>query len=175
MTLTVLLGGARSGKSALAVRLASSSSRPVVFLATAEARDAEMAERIRRHRASRPDGWTTLEVPLALDDAIRAVEEGACLVLDCLSLWVSNEMEAGTSEDALVAEGRSIASSLARRAAPTLVITNEVGLGIVPVNELARRYRDVIGRVNAVFVEASDKAYFVIAGRGLPLEEPTFA
>ena len=175
MAMTLLLGGARSGKSALAVRLASASSRRVVFLATAEARDDEMADRIDRHRAARPAAWTTVEVPLALGEAIRDVEEGACMILDCLSLWVSNEMEVGTDDDAIVAKARRVAGALAAREAPTVVITNEVGLGIVPVNELARRYRDVLGRVNAAFVEASETAYFVVAGRALPLEEPTFA
>jgi adenosylcobinamide kinase/adenosylcobinamide-phosphate guanylyltransferase len=173
--LTLLLGGARSGKSALAVRLAVASDRPVVFLATAEARDDEMADRIRRHRDVRPAAWTTVEVPLTLGDAIRDVGEEACVVLDCLSLWVSNEMEAGTDDDAIAAEARNVAGTLASRSAPAVVITNEVGLGIVPVNELARRYRDVLGRVNVAFAEASDAAYFVVAGRALPLEEPTLA
>jgi adenosylcobinamide kinase / adenosylcobinamide-phosphate guanylyltransferase len=173
--LTLLLGGARSGKSALAVRLAAASDRPVVFLATAEARDDEMAERIRRHRAARPAAWTTLEVPLALEDALRDVAPDACVVLDCLSLWVSNEMEAGADDERIEAKARNVAGVLASRPAPGVVITNEVGLGIVPVNELARRYRDVLGRVNVAFAEASDTAYFVVAGRALPLEEPTLA
>jgi adenosylcobinamide kinase / adenosylcobinamide-phosphate guanylyltransferase len=173
--LTLLIGGARSGKSALAVRLAATSGRPVVFLATAEARDEEMAERIRRHRDARPASWTTVEVPLALEDALRDTSQDACVVLDCLSLWVSNEMESGTDDDAIVAKARNVAGTLAPRSPPSVVITNEVGLGIVPVNELARRYRDVLGRVNVAFAEASDAAYFVVAGRALPLEEPTIA
>jgi adenosylcobinamide kinase / adenosylcobinamide-phosphate guanylyltransferase len=173
--LTLLLGGARSGKSALAVRLAVASDRSVVFLATAEARDDEMAERIRRHRDARPSAWTTVEVPLALGDALRDLAPDECVVLDCLSLWVSNEMEAGAHDDAIEAEARSVAGTLASRSAPAVVISNEVGLGIVPVNELARRYRDVLGRVNVAFAEASDAAYFVVAGRALPLEEPTIA
>jgi adenosylcobinamide kinase/adenosylcobinamide-phosphate guanylyltransferase len=174
MSLTVLLGGARAGKSAIAVRLASTSERPVVVVATAEARDEEMAERIRRHREDRPSDWRTLEVPLGLLDAIGALAGDACAILDCLSLWVSNTMEAGATDDAIVEQAREVARALATRDAPAVVVSNEVGLGIVPINALARRYRDVLGRVNRAFVEAADGAYLVVAGRALPLEEPTF-
>ncbi|HEX5937958.1 MAG TPA: bifunctional adenosylcobinamide kinase/adenosylcobinamide-phosphate guanylyltransferase [Actinomycetota bacterium] len=174
MSLSVLLGGARAGKSAIAVRLASTSGRPVVVVATAEARDEEMAERIRRHREDRPADWTTLEVPLGLSDAIGGLAGDACVILDCLSLWVSNEMEAEKEDDAIVEQARTVARTLAARDAPTIVVSNEVGLGIVPINDLARRYRDVLGRVNVAFVDAADAAYLVVAGRALPLEEPTF-
>lgn len=171
MGLTVLLGGARSGKSALVTSLASGSDRPVVVVVTAEARDDEMAERIRRHRDARPAAWTTLEVPVELASAIGAVEPEAFLALDCLSLWVSNAMEAGLSDDGIVQDAHDIATALATRVAPAVVVSNEVGLGIVPVNELARRYRDTLGRVNATFVAEADRAYFVVAGRALALED----
>ena len=175
MSLTLLLGGARSGKSALAVRLASTSGRPVVVVATAEARDEEMAERIRRHREERPADWSTIEEPLDLHEAIGGLYEDAFVILDCLSLWVSNAIESGVSDDEIVERARAVAATLAARQAPAVTVTNEVGLGIVPANELARRYRDILGRVNVTFVEAADAAYFVIAGKALPLEEPTFA
>ena len=175
MALTLLLGGARGGKSALAARLAASSGRPVVVVATAEARDEEMAERIRRHREDRPADWATLEVPLDLPAAIEGIDGGACVILDCLSLWVSNAMEAGASDEAIVEEARAVAATLAARRGPAAVVSNEVGLGIVPVNDLARRYRDVLGRVNATFAAAADAAYLVVAGRALLLEEVTFA
>jgi adenosylcobinamide kinase / adenosylcobinamide-phosphate guanylyltransferase len=175
MALTLLLGGARSGKSALAVRLASTSRLPVVVVATAEARDEEMAERIRRHREERPVDWSTVEEPLDLGDAIGGLHDDAFVILDCLSLWVSNAMESGASDDEIVDQARGVASVLAAREAPAVVVTNEVGLGIVPTNELARRYRDVLGRVNVAFVEAAGAAYFVVAGKALPLEEPTLA
>jgi adenosylcobinamide kinase / adenosylcobinamide-phosphate guanylyltransferase len=175
MALTLLLGGARSGKSALAVRLASTSRLPVVVVATAEARDEEMAERIRRHREERPVDWSTVEEPLDLRDAIGGLHDDAFVILDCLSLWVSNAMESGASDDEIVERARGVASVLAAREAPAVVVTNEVGLGIVPTNELARRYRDVLGRVNVAFVEAAGAAYFVVAGKALPLEEPTLA
>lgn len=175
MPLSLLLGGARSGKSDLAVRLARSFGGAVVVLVTAEARDDEMAERIRRHRDARPASWTTLEVPLEILRAVRSVASDTFVVLDCLSLWVSNAIEAGWVDDAIVSEAREAAAILGERNGPAVVVSNEVGLGIVPVNTLARRYRDVLGRVNVVFADAAAQAYFIVAGKALPLEEPTFA
>lgn len=175
MSFTFLLGGARSGKSELAVRLASSFDGPVVVLVTAEALDDEMAERIRRHRRSRPSGWTTVEVPLGLAAAVRDLRSDACVVLDCVTIWVANAIEAGLEDEAIVAEAREIAAMLAKRHAPAVVVGNEVGLGIVPVNALARRYRDVLGRANAAFAAEAARALLVVAGRALRLEEATLA
>ena len=175
MGVTVLLGGARSGKSELSSRLASSAGGPVVMVVTAETRDEEMAERIRRHRGSRPSAWTTVEAPLHLAKAIGEVASDASVVLDCLTLWVSNAIEANLSDEQIVDEAREIASALAKREAPAVVVTNEVGLGIVPMNALARRYRDTLGRVNATFVAEAEGAYLVVAGRALPLSEVTLA
>lgn len=171
MGLSVLLGGARSGKSDLSARLASASERPVVVIVTGEARDEEMTERIRRHRAARPSSWETVEAPRALREAVRELEGGAFAVLDCLTLWVSNLIEVGVSDDEIVDEAREIATTLAERDASSVVVTNEVGLGIVPMHELARRYRDTLGRVNAAFVSEAQHAYLVVAGRALSLEE----
>jgi adenosylcobinamide kinase / adenosylcobinamide-phosphate guanylyltransferase len=171
MGLTVLLGGARSGKSELASSLASATDRPVVVVVTAEARDEEMTERIRRHRDTRPAAWTTVEAPVELASAVRDVPAGVFVVLDCLSLWVSNAIETGLRDGRIVDEAREIATTLASREAPSVVVTNEVGLGIVPVNPLARRYRDTLGRVNATFAEKADRAYFVVAGKALSLED----
>jgi adenosyl cobinamide kinase/adenosyl cobinamide phosphate guanylyltransferase len=173
MPFTFLIGGARSGKSSLAVRLASAFDGPVVVLVTAEPRDEEMAERIRAHRAARPAAWEIVEAPLELLTAIRDVGEPSCVILDCLTLWVSNTLEAGDSEDEIDREARALASTLAERAAPAIVVSNEVGLGIVPANELARTYRDVLGRVNGSFAAAASRSFLVVAGRGLPLEEVT--
>jgi adenosylcobinamide kinase / adenosylcobinamide-phosphate guanylyltransferase len=173
MPFTFLIGGARSGKSSLAVRLASAFDGPVVVFVTAEPRDEEMAERIRAHRAARPAAWETVEAPLELLSAIRDVGEPSCVILDCLTLWVSNALEAGDSEDEIDREARALASTLAERAAPAIVVSNEVGLGIVPANELARTYRDVLGRVNGSFAAAASRSFLVVAGRGLPLEEVT--
>jgi adenosyl cobinamide kinase/adenosyl cobinamide phosphate guanylyltransferase len=164
MALTLLLGGARSGKSALAVRMATEAGRPVVFVATGEAGDAEMAERVRLHRESRPADWTTVEEPLelrrALDDA-----GDALVVVDCLTLWVANALEDGWS----AARIEEHAAGAASRAGDTIAVSNEVGLGVVPPTPLGRTYRDVLGRVNATWAAAADEALFVVAGRTLEL------
>jgi adenosyl cobinamide kinase/adenosyl cobinamide phosphate guanylyltransferase len=175
MGLTVLLGGARSGKSALSSELAAETELPVVVVVTAEARDEEMTERIRRHRESRPAAWITVEAPVEVARAIRELAPNAFVVLDCLSLWVSNAIEAKLDDDRILHEAREIASALANREVPAVVVSNEVGLGIVPMNALARRYRDTLGRVNATFVDAAERAYFVVAGKALALEGVTLA
>lgn len=170
MALTLLLGGARSGKSSLALRRARASGRPVVFVATGEPLDDEMTERIARHRAERDPGWTTVEAPLELEAALRELPAEACAVVDCLSLWVANLMLAGLGEDELLARAAAAAELAARRAAPTLAVSNEVGMGVVPVHELGRRYRDALGRVNATWADRAADAALVVAGRSLPLE-----
>ena len=173
MPYTFLVGGARSGKSTLAVRLASAFDGPVVVVATAEARDEEMVERIRAHRSARPAEWDVVEAPLGLLGAIESVREDAGVVLDCLTLWVSNALEDGATHHDVEGEASKVASALGSRAAASIVVSNEVGLGIVPVNQLARRYRDVLGRVNAAFAAEADRSFLVVAGRGLPLQEVT--
>jgi adenosylcobinamide kinase / adenosylcobinamide-phosphate guanylyltransferase len=172
MPLRLLLGGARSGKSALAVRLAESWNGPVVFLATAEARDADMAGRIEQHRRDRPAGWTTVEEPIELVAALGHASPDAFLVLDCLSLWVANAVEVGWGEDQIYGAARAAAKILSERASPSVVVSNEVGLGVVPPTELGRTYRDVLGRVNALFAEAADSAQLIVAGRALELGPP---
>lgn len=169
MPLILLLGGARSGKSALAVRRAEAFGAPVAFIATAEPRDAEMTARIARHRAERPAGWTTIEAPADLAEALAAVPEGACAVVDCLSLWVSNLLERN-AEETITQLAAVAAQQAAERPAPTIAVSNEVGMGIVPANELARRYRDALGRVNAIWAEHAAHAALVVAGRQLRLE-----
>jgi adenosylcobinamide kinase/adenosylcobinamide-phosphate guanylyltransferase len=159
MSLVVLIGGARSGKSSLAVRLAAESGAPVVFIATGEARDAEMTERIARHRADRPAEWETIEEPLELHAAIESASADACVVVDCLSLWVANLLERQADPDLRVP----------LRDGPTIAVSNEVGLGVVPATPLGRTYRDVLGRVNAAWAAAADEAYFVVAGKALRL------
>ena len=161
MTLVVLLGGARSGKSRLAVDRAEREGAPVVFVATGEAGDEEMAERIERHRRERPDGWSTVEEPLELDRALAAVPAGATAVVDCLSLWVANALDSRPVEELAASAARTASA----RDGLTIAVSNEVGLGIVPANPLARRYRDVLGRVNAIWAEAADEAYLVVAGK----------
>jgi adenosylcobinamide kinase / adenosylcobinamide-phosphate guanylyltransferase len=151
----VFVGGARSGKSRLAVDRARAEGAPVTFIATGQALDAEMAERIERHRAERPESWTTIEEPVDLHRALASVPAGETAVVDCLSLWVANGGDGSVP---------------ASRDGLTIAVTNEVGLGIVPDNPPARAYRDDLGRANAAWVEAADEAYFVVAGRMLRLE-----
>jgi adenosyl cobinamide kinase/adenosyl cobinamide phosphate guanylyltransferase len=166
LTLVLYLGGARSGKSRLALERAQTGGENVVFVATGEALDEEMAERIERHRSERPPGWRTVEEPVELERAIRDAPRDATVVVDCLSLWVANVFESRPAEELAV----GAAAAAAARAGLTLAVTNEVGLGIVPDNALARRYRDVLGRVNTTWAAAADEAYLVVAGRALRLE-----
>lgn len=163
----LLLGGARSGKSATAVRLAADAGVPVTFIATALAGDDEMADRIRRHRESRPVAWKTVEVPLDLLGAIRSAADGDFLVIDCLTLWVSNLLGQGGDPSDIDAAADMIVRELQGRRG--VVVTNEVGLGIVPANELARSFRDVLGSVNTRFAASADRALFMVAGRAIDL------
>lgn len=167
MGYVLLLGGARSGKSDRALSLALESSRPVTFIATATAMDAEMTDRISRHRATRPREWMTLEEPVDLKGVIDAVAPDHFLVVDCLTLWVSNLLGAGRSGADILAMADRVASSLADRQG--VVVTNEVGLGIVPANELARKFRDALGAVNVTFARSASRSLFMVAGRALEL------
>ncbi len=169
MTLVLLIGGARSGKSDLAVQLAHKQESPVVFLATAQAGDAEMAARIAQHQRDRPASWETIEEPLRLRETIAAVRDESCLIVDCLTLWTANALEQiGLAE--AEAQAADAAAAGAARHGLTIVATNEVGLGIVPDNALGRSYRDLLGRVNAIWASAADHVFLVVAGRLLPLE-----
>ena len=167
MPFVFLLGGARSGKSAMAKRLAIESGAPVTFIATAEPIDDEMAARILRHRDERPPEWRTIEAPLDLPSAIRSAPHGDFLVVDCLTLWVSNLLEAGSDTDQIRSAADEVAHELVGR--DCVVVTNEVGLGIVPVNQLARAYRDVLGAVNSTFAGSAERAVLMVAGRALAL------
>jgi adenosylcobinamide kinase/adenosylcobinamide-phosphate guanylyltransferase len=160
VTLVVLTGGARSGKSRLAVELAQAAGAPVTFVATGWAGDEEMAARIARHREERPPEWSTVEEPRELELALRAVPSGATAIVDCLSLWVANLDGPAPAEAAEVA---------ATRDGLTIAVTNEVGMGIVPDNAPAREYRDELGRVNAQWAALADEAWLVVAGRKLRL------
>lgn len=167
MGFVLLLGGARSGKSALAARLAVESGLPVTVIATATAGDEEMAERIRRHRASRPASWKTVEEPVDLLRAVRSVETGDFLVVDCLTLWVTNLLGAGRDEAEFDRLVEPVVRELSGRRG--VVVSNEVGMGIVPVNELARSFRDVLGFVNTRFASGAERAVLMVAGRAVEL------
>ena len=169
MTLVTLLGGARSGKSRLAVELATATGAPVTYLATGEARDDEMTVRIEAHRRTRPAGWATVEEPLALEQTVAALPAAHVAIVDCLSLWLANVIERGDAEDEIAASAARAAAAAAARPALVIGVSNEVGLGIVPMSRLGRAYRDLLGVVNRTWVETSAEAAFVVAGRPLPL------
>lgn len=157
-------GGARSGKSSLALKQAETLPGSRAFIATAEATDEEMAERIRRHQEDRNDSWTTIEEPLALAGALRqAASENNIVVIDCLTLWLSNILCAGSDIEeetaALIAALRDI-----RHAVHVFIVSNEVGMGIVPANDLARRFRDEAGRLNRRIAEIADAVYMTVSG-----------
>ncbi|PTX02225.1 bifunctional adenosylcobinamide kinase/adenosylcobinamide-phosphate guanylyltransferase [Pararhodobacter aggregans] len=168
MSVTLVLGGARSGKSALAERLTLSVAQGApLYIATAQAWDDEMRERIALHRAQRDgQGWQTLEVPLDLAAALSDIKDQTVLI-DCLTLWLTNHLLA---EHDLAAETATLLSALAVRAAPTILVSNEVGLGIVPDNALARRFRDDAGRLNQRVAALADTVVFTAAGLPMVLK-----
>jgi adenosylcobinamide kinase/adenosylcobinamide-phosphate guanylyltransferase len=160
-----VIGGARSGKTAYALKTAlQPAATRRVMIATAEALDAEMAERIGRHQAERGDAWKTVEAPRDLAGAVRDLTEGDVAVIDCLTLWISNLMLDGAEIGPAVAE---LTAALAASPADLVVISNEVGQGIVPDNALARRFRDEAGWANQALAAAADRVVLVTAG--LPL------
>ena len=167
---TLLLGGARSGKSDLAVKLGEVWDGDVIIAATAEAGDADMAARIARHQVERPADWGLLEAPLLDAHDVVGVDPGALLIVDCITLLVTNLMFADKT-DAQIDEHASIFThAVVSRTAPTIVITNEVGLGVHPETELGRRYRDLLGRYNRRLADRAQNALFVAAGRVTPLQ-----
>lgn len=177
---TLLVGGARSGKSSLAVRLAVASRCPVTFVATAGAGDDDMAARIAHHRAERPAHWTTVEEEVDLLAAVERIDAGSSrddgamsfVVVDCVTMWVANLLGAGRSDDQVRQAAVALGDGLAGRAAASVVIANEVGMGIHPETELGRRYRDLLGWVNADLAARARRSLLLVAGRALRLEEP---
>jgi adenosylcobinamide kinase / adenosylcobinamide-phosphate guanylyltransferase len=162
----LVLGGARSGKSAYAQRLAETFAAERLYLATAEAGDEEMAARIARHRTDRGEGWATLEEPIEVARALRAeARPGRVVVVDCLTLWLTNVMLAGRDAGQAVA---GLVQAIGALAGPAILVSNEVGLGIVPEHSLGREFRDWQGRANREVAGACDAAVFIAAG--LPLQ-----
>jgi adenosylcobinamide kinase / adenosylcobinamide-phosphate guanylyltransferase len=169
--LTLLLGGARSGKSALAVEMGRRHDGPVVVVATSQPLDDDLAARVARHRADRPS-WPTVEEPVALGDALTSVDGAALVILDCLTVWVSNLMQRGVGDAGIEAQSAAAAGVAAGRRAPTVVVSNEVGLGVHPETALGLRYRDLLGRVNQQWAEVADTTLFLVAGRAVHLVDP---
>jgi adenosylcobinamide kinase/adenosylcobinamide-phosphate guanylyltransferase len=158
---TLVLGGARSGKSRYAESLIAALPPPWIYVATGEGRDAEMAERIADHRARRASGWQTFEAPHDLASALRTAPTAAPLLVDCVTLWLSNRMLADADVDC---EIRALEAALDRRAGPVVLVSNEVGFGIVPDNALARRFRDRQGQLNQRLAARADRVVLLVAG-----------
>jgi adenosylcobinamide kinase / adenosylcobinamide-phosphate guanylyltransferase len=161
MTVILITGGARSGKSVRAEARAKAFVGKPVYIATAEALDAEMRERIARHRARRGSEWIEHETPLELVPALNATDGGGARLVDCLTLWLSNLMHAGRDWSK---ETIRLAETLHAQKSPVVLVTNEVGLGIVPDNALARQFRDAAGIMNQMIAQAADEVEFVVAG-----------
>lgn len=170
--ITLLIGGARSGKSALAVELGRRHDGPVTFVATCEPTDRDLVARVARHRDERPD-WPTVEEPMALATALAEIGAGVLVIVDCLTLWVSNLMGQDMTDGEIEARSELTAEVAAVRPGPTVVVTNEVGLGIHPETALGRRYRDVLGRVNQQWAARAETSLFLVAGRALTLQDPS--
>lgn len=179
MSIALVTGGGRSGKSTHALRLAEECPAPRVFIATATPVDTEMRERIRRHREERSGkGWRTIEEPVDLEGALRKARGSGVVVVDCLSIWVNNllmeeEKGGGRLDDdriaglafGLAAECRSSADCA------FIFVTNEVGMGIIPDNPLARRFRDLLGRLNQAMAGAADEVMFLCCGIPLKMKQ----
>jgi adenosylcobinamide kinase / adenosylcobinamide-phosphate guanylyltransferase len=171
-----LVGGARSGKSALAVRLASghaASGLAVSYVATSPRieGDHDLAHRIEAHRHERPADWTTIEEEHDLVGALERAGD-SCVVVDCLTLWVNNLVWRGDDDATIEHHSHRAAAATASRRAPTIVISNEVGLGVHPATDAGRRYRDLLGRVNQHWARAAERSLFCVAGRAVALQEP---
>jgi adenosylcobinamide kinase/adenosylcobinamide-phosphate guanylyltransferase len=166
---TLVLGGARSGKSAFAERLIAETVATRIYLATAAAGDDEMRERIAHHRVRRSGGWRTIEEPLALVDALsREDRAGNAIVVDCLTLWLSNLMHAERDVDVA---SRQLAAFLREARATIVLVSNEVGLGLVPETALGRAFRDAQGRLNQVIGAAVSNVAFIAAGLPIWLKQ----
>lgn len=183
---TLLLGGARSGKSSLAVSLGCAHDAAVVFVATArvDTGDADLDARVARHRLERPASWRTVETT----DVVQALHDApseAMVIVDCITLWVADAFagvaradvagrtaDGDAVESVVVDAARELATLAAARPGPTVLVSNEVGLGVHPTTELGRRYRDALGRVNVVLAERADRTLFLVAGRAMALHDP---
>jgi adenosylcobinamide kinase / adenosylcobinamide-phosphate guanylyltransferase len=168
--LTLVLGGARSGKSRYAEDMIAALRPPWALVATAEPSDTEMAERIAVHRLRRGKNWQTVEAPHDLSAALVAAAADTPVLVDCLTLWLSNRLLAGADLEAEIA---GLEAALGSRRAPAVLVSNEVGSGIVPDNELARRFRDLQGRLNQQIAARADRVVLMVAGLPVVVKDAT--
>lgn len=172
--LTLLLGGARSGKSSLAVRIGEAWEGPVMFVATArtDPDDADLAARVQRHRAERPPHWSTVETHVHVIDAVHNAAPDALVIVDCITLWVAAAFDHPGGPDQIERDAAELAEAAVARDAPTVLVSNEVGLGLHPMSELGRAYRDTLGRVNTSLAARARRTLFLAAGRAVRLDDP---
>jgi adenosylcobinamide kinase/adenosylcobinamide-phosphate guanylyltransferase len=171
MSLTLITGGARSGKSTFAQQLADAYQRDVLFLATAEARDDDMSARIAKHQAERPAHWSTLESPLNVAQALTQAAPAPVVLLDCVTLWVTNLLlceDAGWTQ--AEAELHALLEWYHTRPVELIVVTNEVGLGIVPADRLSRTFRDWLGLFNQRLAAEADTVYLLVSGLAVDIK-----
>lgn len=162
-----LTGGARSGKSRLAIEMAKASQKPVRYLATARASDEEMERRIAAHQENRPGEWTVIEAPIELGEAVSDAKPGEYLIIDCLTLWISNLM-VDLDDEEIARRVEGVVEALVGRE-DTVVVSNEVGSGLVPMDPIGRKFRDLQGSANQRFAAVADRSYLVVAGKTLEL------
>lgn len=167
--LTLILGGASSGKSAFAERLALATGRAPVYLATGQAGDGEMSAKIARHQARRGPEWQLIEAPLDLAPALQTFDSGHVVLLDCLTLWLSNHLELNHN---IEVKTEHLLAAIAASKTRVIAVSNEIGLGLVPAHALGRAFRDAQGLLNQRFAEAADTVTFVAAGLPLSLKAP---
>ncbi len=169
--LIILTGGARSGKSALAVRLAGEHGGRVAFVATLVPRDEEMAERVKRHQQSRPPGWTTHVAEQDVAALLKKLQgQAEVAIVDCITLLVSNCLLAGLEEEQVMERVEAIADAAEAADLHVIAVTNEVGMGLVPGYELGRRFRDIAGRANQVLARRAAEAYMLVSGLAIKLK-----
>jgi adenosylcobinamide kinase/adenosylcobinamide-phosphate guanylyltransferase len=163
--IVLLTGGVRSGKSRYAQSIAAKTGSKVFYIATAEDLDPEMKKRIKAHRKSRPRSWSVIEEPLSVSKAVKHLPRGRkTVIIDCITMLISNLMHEGFSDTAICSEIRSIMSLLRGNSAFSVIVTNEVGWGIVPDNPLGRRFRDMQGIVNSMIAKEADKVCLLVSG-----------
>jgi adenosylcobinamide kinase/adenosylcobinamide-phosphate guanylyltransferase len=164
----LVLGGARSGKSRYAENLATASGKQVIYIATGQARDEEMAARIARHQQDRPAHWQTLEEPIRLADLLAAhAQNDRCLLVDCLTLWLSNilfDEQGQPQEDVFKKQTQALLQTLPKLAGEIILVSNEVGLGVVPMDAMSRRFVDEAGRLHQQLAQCCERVIFVTAG-----------
>ena len=168
-SLTLVTGGARSGKSGFAQRMAQGREGRKVFIATARAGDDEMKLRIEQHRRERPESWHTIEEPCRLVQAVERCRGSYEVVLiDCIGLWISNLLQADAAEDEILQKVDAVLARCRTSGACVIIVSNETGMGIVPDNRLSRLFRDVLGKTNQELARAADEVFFLVAG--IPLQ-----